>query len=253
MGVDAGDYNGDGLMDIFVTNFSEETNNLYRNNGDGTFTDTIYEVNLGDPTYLSVGFGTGFFDYDNDSDLDIFVANGHVTEHIHLRSDLLTYGQRNQLFQNDGLGKFVQMSSELEKGFLTEEEISRGSIFADYDNDGDVDLLVTQLNQPAKLYRNQTSNQKKTNNWLQIKVVGVRTNRNGFGTRITLQMGNLSITKETRSSSGYLSSHDPRVTFGIGQYQKIESLTIYWPNGTVQRLENISVNQQITVIEETQQ
>ena len=145
------------------------------------------------------------------------------------------------------------MSSELEKGFLTEEEISRGSIFADYDNDGDVDLLVTQLNQPAKLYRNQTSNQKKTNNWLQIKVVGVRTNRNGFGTRITLQMGNLSITKETRSSSGYLSSHDPRVTFGIGQYQKIESLTIYWPNGTVQRLENISVNQQITVIEETQQ
>ena len=253
MGVDAGDYNGDGLMDIFVTNFSEETNNLYRNNGDGTFTDTIYEVNLGDPTYLPVGFGTGFFDYDNDSDLDIFVANGHVTEHIHHRSDLLTYGQRNQLFQNDGLGKFVQMSPELEKGFLTEEKISRGSIFADYDNDGDVDLLVTQLNQPAKLYRNQTSNQEKSNNWLQIKVVGVRNNRNGFGARMTLQMGNLSITKETRSSSGYLSSHDPRVTFGIGQYQKIESLTIYWPSGSVQRLENISVNQQITVVEETQQ
>ncbi|MEC7866102.1 MAG: ASPIC/UnbV domain-containing protein [Candidatus Poribacteria bacterium] len=86
-----------------------------------------------------------------------------------------------------------------------------------------------------------------------MKVVGVRNNRNGFGARMTLQMGNLSITKETRSSSGYLSSHDPRVTFGIGQYQKIESLTIYWPNGTVQRLENISVNQQITVVEETQQ
>ncbi|HIN28142.1 TPA: CRTAC1 family protein [Candidatus Poribacteria bacterium] len=253
MGIDAGDYNGDGLMDIFVTNFSEETNNLYRNNGDGTFTDTIYEVNLGDLTYLPVGFGTGFFDYDNDSDLDIFVANGHVTEHIHLRSDLLTYGQRNQLFQNDGRGKFVQMSPELEKEFLTEEEISRGSIFADYDNDGDVDLLVTQLNQPIKLYRNQASNREKSNNWLQIKVGGVRSNRNGFGAKVTLLVGNLSLTKETRSSSGYLSSHDPRLAFGIGQYQKIESLTIHWPSGTVQRLENISVNQQITVVEEVPQ
>ena len=252
LGVIASDLNNDGFTDLYVAN-DGTPNYLFYNNRDGTFTDTIYEVNLGDPTYLSVGFGTGFFDYDNDSDLDIFVANGHVTEHIHHRSDLLTYGQRNQLFQNDGLGKFVQISPELEKGFLTEEKISRGSIFADYDNDGDVDLLVTQLNQPAKLYRNQTSNQEKSNNWLQIKVVGVRNNRNGFGARMTLQMGNLSITKETRSSSGYLSSHDPRVTFGIGQYQKIESLTIYWPSGSVQRLENISVNQQITVVEETQQ
>jgi len=252
LGVIASDLNNDGFTDLYVAN-DGTPNYLFYNNGDGTFTDTIYEVNLGDPTYLPVGFGTGFFDYDNDSDLDIFVANGHVTEHIHHRSDLLTYGQRNQLFQNDGLGKFVQISPELEKGFLTEEKISRGSIFADYDNDGDVDLLVTHLNQPAKLYCNQTSNQEKSNNWLQIKVVGVRNNRNGFGARMTLQMGNLSITKETRSSSGYLSSHDPRVTFGIGQYQKIESLTIYWPSGSVQRLENISVNQQITVVEETQQ
>ncbi|HIC18145.1 TPA: hypothetical protein EYO77_08540 [Candidatus Poribacteria bacterium] len=141
----------------------------------------------------------------------------------------------------------------MRKGFLTEEEISRGSIFADYDNDGDVDLLVTQLNQPIKLYRNQASNREKSNNWLQIKVGGVRSNRNGFGAKVTLQVGNLSLTKETRSSSGYLSSHDPRLAFGIGQYQKIESLTIHWPSGTVQRLENISVNQQITVVEEVPQ
>ena len=119
LGVIASDLNNDGFTDLYVAN-DGTPNYLFYNNGDGTFTDTIYEVNLGDPTYLPVGFGTGFFDYDNDSDLDIFVANGHVTEHIHHRSNLLTYGQRNQLFQNDGLGKFVRISPELEKGFLTE-------------------------------------------------------------------------------------------------------------------------------------
>lgn len=249
MGVDVGDYDRDGFMDIFVTNFSEEANNLYRNNGDGTFSDAIYEVGLGDVTYLPLGFGTRLFDYDNDGSLDLFVANGHVITHIHLKSDLLTYGQRNQLFRSTSNGRFTEVLPTSESTFLSRAEVSRGVISADYDNDGDVDILVTQLNQPARLYRNQTSEQEEPNHWLRIKVVGRQSNRDGIGTKIRLQSGNLSLTKEIHSSSSYLSGHDQRPIFGLGGRQKVDHVILHWPSGAITRLENLTVNRQVEIVE----
>ncbi|MDP6745604.1 MAG: CRTAC1 family protein [Candidatus Poribacteria bacterium] len=245
MGVDTGDYNQDGLMDIYVTNFSEETNNLYRNNGDGTFTDCIHQVGLGNPTFLPVGFGTIFFDYDNDMDLDLFVANGHVTQHAHLKSDLLSYGQQNQLFEQWTIGQFTEVSSELSRY----SEISRGVLVADYDNDGDLDLLITQLNQPTRLYQNQTVESESTHHWIRLKMVGKDSNRDGIGTRVKIEIGELSLIRDIRTSSGYLSSQDQRLTVGLGKYSIIDRLTVYWPNGDIQAWENIESNREI-VLEE---
>ena len=246
MGVDAGDFNGDGYLDIFVTNLSHETNALYRNNGDGTFSDMVYEANLGKESYLFVGFGTRFFDYDNDGYSDIFIANGHIIEAIAQVTDVLTYAQRNQLFHNNGDGTFTEMSFE-SGAYFRREGVSRGAIFGDYDNDGDVDIVVTQSNQPAELLRNEGGNRR---NWVRIKLVGVASNRDGIGARITVTAGSQSQMQEVRTGLSYLCSSDPRVLFGLGDYTRIERLEIRWPSGIVQVLVNVEANREIVVVEE---
>ena len=245
MGVDAGDFNRDGYLDIFVTNLSHETNALYRNNGDGTFSDVVYEANLGKESYLNVGFGTRFFDYDNDGYSDIFIANGHIIEAIAQVTDVLTYAQRNQLFRNNGDGTFTEVSFE-SGAYFRREGVSRGAIFGDYDNDGDVDIVVTQSNQPAELLRNDGGNRR---NWVRIKLVGVVSNRDGIGARVTVAIGAQSQMQEVRTGLSYLCSSDPRVLFGLGDYTRIDRLEIRWPNGIVQVLENLEVNREIVVVE----
>ena len=200
---------------------------------------------MGSPTFLPVGFGTIFFDYDNDTDLDLFVANGHVTQHAHLKSDLLSYGQKNQLFEQWAIGQFTEVSSELSRY----SEISRGVLVADYDNAGDLDLLITQLNQPARLYQNQTVESESTHHWIRLKVVGKDSNRDGIGTRVKIEIGELSLIRDIRTSSGYLSSQDQRLTVGLGKHSIIDRLTVYWPNGDIQAWENIESNREI-VLEE---
>ena len=240
MGVDAGDYNGDGFLDIFVTNFSYETNTLYRNNGDGTFTDVSYKARLGEESYLSLGFGTGFFDADNDGHLDIFVANGHIFPTVEQTTDVLSYKQPNQLFWNQGDGTFAEV-------LLNEQPaVSRGTLFGDYDNDGDTDLLITQLNGGVTLLRNES---QTANNWLRLKLIGTRSNRDGIGARIILTLNSESQTREVRMGSSYLSSNDPRVLFGVGQRTTVDQLKIHWQSGIVQILENLSVNQELVVTE----
>ena len=245
MGVDAGDFNGDGYLDIFVTNLSHETNALYRNNGDGTFTDIVYEANLGKESYLFVGFGTRFFDYDNDGYSDIFIANGHIIEAIAQVTDVLTYAQRNQLFHNNGDGTFTEMSFE-SGAYFRREGVSRGAIFGDYDIDGDVDIVVTQSNQPAVLLRNEGGNRR---NWARIKLVGVASNRDGIGARVTATIGAQSQMQEVRTGLSYLCSSDPRVLFGLGDYTRIDRLEIRWPSGIVQVLKDLEVNREIVVEE----
>ena len=167
MGVDTGDYNEDGLLDIFVTNFSYETNALYQNNGDGTFTDVIYKSRLGEESYLSLGFGTNFLDYNNDGYLDLFIANGHISSNIEQTIDVVTYAQPNQLFQNNRNGTFTEMSRESGPHFL-EKAVSRGSILGDYDNDGDIDIVVTQLRTycvSTKRERERTKLAAHSNSW----------------------------------------------------------------------------------------
>ncbi|MFB3040345.1 MAG: FG-GAP-like repeat-containing protein [Candidatus Poribacteria bacterium] len=245
MGVDAGDYNGDGLLDIFVTNLSQETNALYRNNGDATFTDVIHETNLGKASYLFLGFGTGFFDYDNDGHLDIFVANGHVSNNIEQISDVITHAQPNQLFRNNGDGTFTDVSSESGAHFQL-REVSRGTIFGDYDNDGDVDVVVCQSNGPAVLLRNEGRNRR---NWLRVKTVGVISNRDGIGARVTVKMGERLLAREVHTGSSYLCGNDPRLNFGVDEHTRIVRLEIRWPSGVVQTLENLSVNHELIAIE----
>ena len=245
MGVDAGDFDGDGNLDIFVTNLSHETNALYRNNGDGTFSDIVYEANLGKESYLFVGFGTRFFDYDNDGYSDIFIANGHIIEAIAQVTDVLTYAQRNQLFHNNGDDTFTEVSFE-SGPYFRREGVSRGAIFGDYDNDGDTDIVVTQSNQQAELLRNERGNRQ---NWVRIKLVGTASNRDGIGARVTVTIDNESQMQEARTGLSYLSSNDPRVLFGLGDRTRIDRLEIRWPSGIVQVLESLEVNREIVVVE----
>ncbi len=242
MGVDAGDYNGDGLLDIFVTNFSYETNTLYRNNGDGSFTDVSYKARLGEESYLFLGFGTGFFDPNNDGYLDIFVANGHIFPNVERMTDVLSYKQPNQLFRNRGDSTFVEMR------FEERHSVSRGTLFGDYDNDGDTDILITQLNDKVTLLRNENPT---FNNYLRLKLIGALSNRDGIGARITLTLGAESQTREVHRGYSYLSSNDPRLLFGLGERIIVDKLQIRWQSGVVQILENLAANQEFVVTEPT--
>ena len=240
MGVDVGDYNGDSFLDLFVTNFSYETNTLYRNNGDGTFTDVSYKARLGEESYLFLGFGTGFFDPDNDGYLDIFIANGHIFPNVERTTDVLSYKQPNQLFWNQSNSTFIEMQ------FEGQHAVSRGTLFGDYDNDGDTDLLVTQLNDKVTLLRNEN---RTSNNWLRLKLIGTRSNRDGIGARVTLTLGTESQTREVHRGYSYLSSNDPRLLFGLGERTGVDKLQIRWQSGVVQILENLAANQELVVPE----
>ena len=244
MGVATGDYNGDGWFDIFVTNLSYETNALYRNNGDGTFTDVIYEARLGKESFLFVGFGTRFFDADNDGWQDIFIANGHILDNIEDTHDVLTYRQPDQLFRNKGDGTF-QEDSESAGIYFQRAAVSRGALFGDYDNDGDVDMLVTQSNGPATLLENW----EMQSNSVSIKTVGVISNRDGIGTRITLTAGGRTQIQEVNPGGSYLSSHDPRSHFGLGANTAIDRLEVRWQSGVRQVFENLPANQEHTISE----
>ena len=245
MGVAVADYNADSWLDIFVTNLSYETNALYRNNGDGTFTDVIYEAHLGKESFLFVGFGTGFFDADNDGWQDIFIVNGHILDNIEDTHDVLTYRQPDQLFRNKGDGTFQEVS-ESAGAYFQRVAVSRGALFGDYDNDGDVDLLVTQSNGPAILLENKTEAQ---NNWVSIKTVGVISNRDGIGTRIAVTTNGHTQIQEINPGASYLSSHDPRCHFGLGAHTSIDRLEVRWQSGVVQVFENLVANQAHTVSE----
>ena len=245
MGVATDDYNGDGWLDIFVTNLSYETNALYRNNGDGTFTDVIYEAHLGKESYLFVGFGTGFFDVDNDGWRDIFIANGHIIDNIEDTHGVLTYRQPDQIFRNQGNGTFQEVSASAGDYFQS-TAVSRGALFGDYDNDGDVDMLVTQSNGPATLLRNETGTQ---HNWVRIKTVGVISSRDGTGTRVTLTAGGHTQIQEINRGASYLSSHDGRLHFGLGVHTTVDRLEVRWQSGVVQVFENLLTNREHVISE----
>ena len=245
MGVAADDYNSDGWIDIFVTNLSYETNALYRNNGDGTFTDVIYEAHLGKESFVYVGFGIGFFDADNDGWRDIFIANGHIIDNIEDTHDVLTYRQPDQLFRNGGDNTFQEISKNAGEYFQS-AAVSRGALFGDYDNDGDVDLLVTQSNGPVTLLRNDNTTE---NNWIRIKTVGVVSSRDGIGTRVTLTAGGRTQIQEANPGASYLSSHDTRLHFGLGSSISVDTVEVRWQSGVVQVLENLPANREHVITE----
>jgi len=245
MGTDFGDYDNDGHLDILVCNFSFEINQLFRNNLDGTFTDVSYVSSLAEPSILLLSFGTAFFDCDNDGDQDIFTANGHVLDNVHLFRDDVTFAQKNKLYRNDSQGTFTDIS--LRSGALFhEEKVSRAAIFGDYDNDGDIDILVANEESTPTLMRNETAN---GNNWISIKAIGTRSNPNGIGARVKVIAGDLVQVDEIRSGYSYLSANDLRIHFGLAHHQSVDLIEIRWPSGLLQTLRNVPANQILTVVE----
>lgn len=245
MGTDMADYDNDGLLDIFVTNLDMETNTLYRNLGQGLFEDVTSESGHGEPSLRFVGFGTAFVDYDNDGYLDVVVANGHILDNATYFRDNITYAQRNLLFRNRGAGTFAEVSSRAGPGFAL-EKVSRGLAAADFDNDGDVDLLITNNGQTADLLRNDGGNQ---HNSLLVRLVGTKSNRDAVGARLTLIVGSMTQTREVKAGSSYLGQNELRAHFGLGQAARIDRLEVRWPSGTVERFERLEANQIVTIVE----
>ena len=243
MGVDFGDYDRDGDADLFVTNFAFETNALYRNDGQGQFAVATQRLGLADPSYRPLGFGTKFFDYDNDGDLDLFAANGHVIDRIAEVDSSQTYRQPNQMFRNDAGRRFADVSAMMGPDFQ-EANAGRATAVADYDDDGDLDLLVTTVAARPRLLRNDGGN---AHHWLQILLVG-KSHPDALGTRVEVVTDGIRQVQERQSGGSYLSSHDPRLHFGLGPATSAQ-VEIYWSDGTHQALEKVAANQVLRVIQ----
>jgi len=239
MGVTVGDYDHDGKLDLFVTNFDDEYNVLYHNNGNNSFTDVSYAAKLAAVSLPYVGWGTKFFDYDNDGWVDLFVANGHVYP------QLPSYRQRRLLHRNNHDGTFTEVSAQF-GALLTEARASRGVAFGDIDNDGDVDLLITDLDGPPQLLRNDGGN---ANNSIIIKTVGVKSNRSGIGARVKVVAGDLIQVDEVRSGDSYISQSDFRLHFGLEKRTKVDLIEVRWPSGLVEKITGVGVNRIVTIKE----
>ncbi|HEY2964300.1 MAG TPA: CRTAC1 family protein [Pyrinomonadaceae bacterium] len=239
MGATAGDYDHDGRIDLFVTNFADEYNTLYHNDGPNSFTDVSYAAKVAAVSLPYVGWGTKFFDYDNDGWVDLFVANGHVYP------QLPSYRQPRLLHHNNRDGTFTEVSAEFGK-LLTENRASRGVAFGDIDNDGDVDLIVADLDGPPQLLRNDGGN---ANNSLLIKTIGVKSNRSGIGARVKVVAGDLTQTDEVRSGDSYISQSDLRLYFGLEKRSKVDLIEVRWPSGTVDKISGVGVNRIVTIKE----
>ena len=241
MGADFGDYDQDGDPDLYVTHFFTETNTLYRNEGGVRFSDVTTTAGLAAPTVELLGWGTRFFDYDNDGRLDLFVANGHVYPQVDQAETGTTYRQLNQLFRNEGGGRFAPVSAG---PGLAQAKVSRGTSFGDYDDDGDIDLFVVELNDAPTLLRNDGGN---AGNYLVVQVFGREDNRDGVGTRIGLQAGGKGQWRTVNGAASYLSHSDLRVHFGLGVAQAIDRVEITYPNGSTYAIENVPVNKLLVV------
>ena len=242
MGVDWGDYDADADYDLFVTNYSKQTNTLYRNEG-GRFSDVTPLLELAESSYRPLGFGTFFFEADNDGDLDLFVANGHVQDKVqYIAGNGISYAQPNQLFESRRERVFVDVSEASGPG-LAPALVSRGSARGDYDNDGDLDILVTNCNGPAQLLRNDLPSGR---NWLSVRLIGART-RDAVGSRIAVTCGGATQVREVRTSGSYASANDIRRHFGLGDCRTVESLEIIWQGGAMQVMEGVAPNQFLTI------
>ncbi|HWP44199.1 MAG TPA: CRTAC1 family protein [Blastocatellia bacterium] len=246
MGTDSGDYDRSGRMGIVIGNFSNEMIALYRNEGAGLFIDEAPTNSIGQDSLLTLAFACFFFDYDLDGLLDIFAANGHVSDDISTVQPKIKYAQPPHLFRNLGKKRFQDMAAKLGRA-LQQPMVARGAAYGDYDSDGDLDLLITTNNGPARLLRNEGGNQ---NNLLRIKAVGSSSNRDAIGAKVTVSLpDNGKLLSMVKTGSSYCSQNEMPLTFGFGKAEKALAVEIVWPNGTKQTLSDIAANQEITIEE----
>jgi hypothetical protein len=249
MGTDFADYDNDGWGDLVKGNFSDDTKNLYHNNRDGTFTDVAYQAGLGGPGWLFTTFGAKFLDYDNDGWKDIFLANGQTFPQMDRYPTGITYAERNLLFHNLGTQrgqvKFEEVGLRSGPG-LAIKKVSRGLAVADYDNDGDLEIIVTNMNDSPDLLRHARKNPHHS---IIIKTVGTRSNRDGLGAEIKVVAGSLTQYDTVRSGGSYLSSSDLRLHFGLGATARVDRIEVHWPSGMTDVVKDVPADHILTVTE----
>ena len=245
MGVDAADYDRSGRFHLLVGNFANEMLNLFHNEGNGLFVDEAPTSSIGRDSFLSLTFGAFFFDYDLDGHPDIFCANGHLDEEIEVVQPAVKFAQPPLLFRNDGRGRFELANPEAGADF-GEPLVARGAAYADYDGDGDLDILVTSNDGPARLLRNDGGN---ANGYLRVRLQGSRSNRDGLGARLTLTSASGRQVQMVRGGSSYCSQSETVATFGLGGDQRVDSLEILWPSGVVDTLQGLEPNREMLVVE----
>jgi len=246
MGVAVGDYDHSGTMDIFKSNFAGDTSTLYKNTGDGYCEDHTYAGGMGVNTRW-LGWGAGFLDLDNDGWLDVFLTNGHVYPEVWQLPTEAAYDQRKVVYRNLRDGRFEDVSERLGPP-VSVPRPGRGSAFGDYDNDGDVDVLVSNVNAAPDLYR---LDNRSSNHWLALKLVGTRSNRSAIGARVRCVTGEQTQTEEVRGGGSYISQNDLRVHFGLGAAARATLVEVRWPNGLVEQWRDLEADRIVTLTEGT--
>jgi enediyne biosynthesis protein E4 len=245
MGVDLGDYNHSGRLSVFVTEFVDQSDTLYRNNGDDGFADVSWSSQIAQPSHPYVGWGTGFFDMDNDGWLDIFAANGHVYPQVDTIPNAAHFRQPMLLFRNLRNGNFEEVASATGLSDVPLRS-RRGVAFGDINNDGCIDIVTLNVGEPPSLLLNRCQN---GNHRALFKLLGTKSNRLAVGARVTVRTGKVTQISEVKGGSSYISQNDLRQHFGLEKNDKMDEVTIRWPNGTVEALQDVPADFIYTVVE----
>ena len=245
MGIDSADYDHDGWPDMVKTNFSDDANNLYHNGGDGEFADLAGAADFGPISIPFLGFGVKFFDADNDGWDDIFIANGHVNPQVDGHSFGVTYAERPFLFHNLRNGRFEEVGRQAGTA-LNKAYVGRGVAIADFRNDGREDVLMTVLDGSPVLLRNESPAE---GHWITVRLIGSKSNRDGFGARVEVKAHDVSEMREVRANSGFESASDPRAHFGLGKASQADTIVVRWPSGKVDTIEHQAADQFLTIKE----
>jgi enediyne biosynthesis protein E4 len=248
MGVDAGDYDHSGHPSLLITNFANQMLSLYHNEGNGLFVDEAPRSEIGRASLLTLGFGCFFFDYDLDGWPDVLVANGHIDADIQRVQANVKYAMPPHLFRNVGNGKFTEVTKTLGAGF-TAPRVGRGAAYADINNDGRLDVLISTNSGPVYLFRNEAQGTSAANRSLRVKLTGTKSNRDGIGATVKLTSGGETQTQMLRSGSSYLSASELVLTFGLAQREKADGIEIRWPSGQVDRLTDVAAGETVSVTE----